>query len=105
MTSCKPGSVVAKISLRLCATSSKGSIPACASSGSVSLSMRPLVKASVRGLFMLGLSLLVSVGLATDIRPQLLQFFFDTFVTAVDVVNAVDSGFTPSYQTGNHQTR
>ena len=40
---------------------------------------------------------------ASDLRPQLLQFLLDTFVTAIDVIDAIDNSLTLGNQPGDDQ--
>src|SRR5690606_30162284 len=93
------GSVVPKISLRLLFRSSTGSMPASFSSGRVSSRMRPLDRAMVRLLLMC----LLSGGNAADAGTQHLQLFLDAFVTAINVVDAVDQGIAIGPEAGDHQ--
>src|SRR5690554_4019201 len=94
--------LVSKISLRLLKISSAGTMSAAASSGRVSFRMRPFDRAMVSCCF-IGL-FAHSARYATNPRTQQLKFFFDAFITAVNMVNAVNFGFPFGHQRSDHQT-
>src|SRR5699024_9768011 len=97
-TSLTPGSLVSNSSLRLPFRSSAGVMPASASSGSVSSSMRPLERAKISCLLMVlpvARSHLPAARSARDApypRAQQLELFFDALVAAIDVIDAIDQG-------------
>src|SRR5690606_14453926 len=93
-------------SLRLFSMSSSGRISAAASSGKVSSRMRPLVSAMVRVWLMeftFYEPLLLRTLHAAHTGTQGLEFLFDFFVPAINVVDAVDQGFAIGNQTSNDQ--
>jgi len=42
---------------------------------------------------------------ALDFGSKAVQFFFDSFITAIDMVDAIDQGFTLGCEPGKHQRR
>src|SRR5690625_31220 len=92
------GWFVANTILRLLSISSAGTIPAAAKSGSVCSRMRPLVRAMVSN-WLIKCALLT--GDSPDVRTQHLQFFFDTLVTAIDMVNAIHQRGALGHHTGD----
>src|SRR5690606_38099409 len=108
----RPGTLLSKISLRLFLWSSSRWLPASASSGITSSRIRPFVSAITMGCsvksimlsyLLLPIGFCLSCNAANDCA-QRLQFFLDTLVTAINMVNAINQGFVFCHQSCNYQT-
>src|SRR5690554_4067344 len=82
-------------------------MPAASSSGITSSRIRPLVRAITRGVSLVAMLIsFTRLGLTRDtanLRAEGLHFFFNTFVTAVDMVNTVDYSFVGCDQASDNQ--
>src|SRR6266478_5594123 len=102
------GRLVPMISLREVSGSSDATIPAVLSNGVVSSKMRPFDRAILMftwQVFDPGKNRPERSVCPLDAGAQLTEFFFDTFVAAVEVVHPVHPGFALRYQPGQHQAR
>src|SRR5512143_3021563 len=108
ITSFTVSMLVSRISLRLVSGSSFGTMPAWASSGSVSLKMRPLERAMVNVSVMASHPVALAAswrGDAADTCTQLRQLLLDALVAAIDMVDAIHQGIALRHQRGDDETR